>query len=222
MLRTVDREPAEVRTDVSRHPRRFWGTGLFGLGWGLAAILTAVSVYMASSAPGAGPIGPSSRTVLLILAVNLLLILLLSASAGRRVLILVFEQGKDAGARLHLRFVTLFALVAVVPAIIVAMVFGALVTRAVDNWFSQRVQTVVENSASVSRSYVDEQSRFIQNHVTLMSGDLNRVASGLTESPVTFDTTHYKNGLNGDFLPNSEVGSSEGLITSLRCSSFTT
>jgi two-component system nitrogen regulation sensor histidine kinase NtrY len=186
MLRTVDREPAEVRTDVSRHPRRFWGTGLFGLGWGLAAILTAVSVYMASSAPGAGPIGPSSRTVLLILAVNLLLILLLSASAGRRVLILVFEQGKDAGARLHLRFVTLFALVAVVPAIIVAMVFGALVTRAVDNWFSQRVQAVVENSAKVANSYVEDQKAFLGRHMATMASDVNDAAPTLKAAPIRF------------------------------------
>jgi len=39
-------------------------------------------------------------------------------------------------------------------------------TAASDNWFSQRVQTVVENSATVARSYVEEQSRYIQDHVT--------------------------------------------------------
>src|SRR5205823_5562480 len=100
-----------------------------------------------SSAPGSGAIGPVNRSVLILLGLNLALILLLFASAGRRLLSLVFERARDAGARLHLRFVLLFAAVAVAPAIIVALVYGALVTRAVDNWFSHRVQAVVENSA---------------------------------------------------------------------------
>jgi two-component system nitrogen regulation sensor histidine kinase NtrY len=186
MSASLDREPAEGRTGVSSPPRRFWGSGLFGLGWGVAAVLTAISVYMASSAPGAGPLGPSSRTVLLILGINLALILFLCASAGRRVLRLVFERSRDAGARLHLRFVTLFALVAVVPAIIVAMVFGALVTRAVDNWFSQRVQAVVENSAKVANSYVEDQKAYLGRHMATMAGDVNDAAPTLKAAPIRF------------------------------------
>ncbi len=47
-------------------------------------------------------------------------------------------RGGDAGARLHRRFVGLFALAAVAPAVVVALFFGVLVTRGVENWFSQR------------------------------------------------------------------------------------
>ena len=186
MSSILDREPVEGRTGVSSPPRRFSGSGLFGLGWGVAAVLTAISVYMASSAPGAGPIGPASRTVLLILGVNLALILFLCASAGRRVLRLVFERSRDAGARLHLRFVLLFALVAVVPAIVVAMVFGALVTRTVDNWFGPRVQQVIENSAKVDKSYVEDQKAYIGSHMAEMSGEVNDIAPTLKIAPVRF------------------------------------
>ena len=186
MFRAADRVSPEGRTDLSRPPSRFWGSGLFGLGWGLAAALTAVAVYLASSAPGAGPIGPVSRMVLGILGVNLVLILLLSAAAGRRVLQLVFDRAHDAGARLHLRFVTLFALVAVVPAIVVAMVFGALVTRALDSWFSQRVQSVIDNSVKVDKSYVDDQLAFLQRHMTGLAGDVNDSAPTLRIAPISF------------------------------------
>jgi two-component system nitrogen regulation sensor histidine kinase NtrY len=48
------------------------------------------------------------------------------------------------------------------------------------------VQTVVENSATVARSYVEDQNRYIGDHVTLMGADLNRAAPALQESPVTF------------------------------------
>ncbi|MDB5459710.1 MAG: ntrY [Caulobacteraceae bacterium] len=186
MFRALNRESSEGRTGLSRPPSRFWGSGLFGLGWGVAAALTAIAVYLASSAPGAGPIGPVSRTVLIILGVNLALILLLSAAAGRRVLQLVFDREHDAGARLHLRFVTLFSLVAVVPAIVVAMVFGALVTRALDNWFSQRVQSVIDNSVKVDKSYVEDQQAFLQRHMTAMASDLNDAASTLKAAPIRF------------------------------------
>jgi two-component system nitrogen regulation sensor histidine kinase NtrY len=184
MLRSLDRESSETRTAPAAPPL-FWSGSLFGLGWGIAAALTGLSVYMASSAPGSGPIGPVNRTVLIVLGLNLALILFLFVSAGRRLLGPVLERTRDAGARLHLRFVILFALVAVVPAIIVAMVYGALVTRAVDNWFSHRVQTVVENSGKVAKSYVEDQQNYLIRHMTLMASELN---SELNDAASTFKT----------------------------------
>ena len=182
MLLASSRESVESRTA----PSRFWGGGLFGAGWAIAAVLTAVSVYMASSAPGAGPIGSVNRSVLILLGLNLALILFLSASTLRRLLSLVFQRARDAGARLHLRFVTLFAVVAVVPAIIVAVVFGDLVTRAVDNWFNQRMHAVVESSAKVAKAYYDDQQLYLANHMELMAGDLNDAAQTLRASPIRF------------------------------------
>ncbi len=180
------RESIDGRTGSARPPSRFWGSRLFGLGWWVAAALTALSVYLASSAPGVGQIGPVSRTVLIILSINLALILLLAASAARRVLQLMFERGSNAGARLHLRFVTLFSLVAVVPAIVVAMVFGALVTRALDSWFSERVQSVIDNSVKIDKSYYDDQLAFLQRHMTAMAGDVNDAAPTLKAAPIRF------------------------------------
>jgi two-component system nitrogen regulation sensor histidine kinase NtrY len=182
MLRALPtREPAEGRTASP-----LWGPGLFGIGWGLAAALTGLAVYMTSSAPTAGAVGPVNGSVLILLGLNLALILFLCASASRRLLSLVFERARDAGARLHLRFATLFALVAVVPAIIVAMVFGALVTRAVDNWFSPRVLAVVENSAKVANSYIEDQKAYLGSHMQTMAGDLNDQAKTLTAAPIRF------------------------------------
>jgi two-component system nitrogen regulation sensor histidine kinase NtrY len=108
---------------------------------------------------------------------------------GLRLLALRSAQANDAGARLHMRFVALFAIAAVAPAVVVALFYGVLVTRGVDNWFSQRVQTLVGNSATVARSYVDEQQRYIGDHVTLMAHDLNGAAPALQSSPVAF--SHY-------------------------------
>ena len=93
----------------------------------------------------------------------------MGALIGWRLLRLVLAQAGDAGARLHLRFVTLFAIAAVAPAVIIALFFGVLVTRGVESWFSARVQTVVENSATVARSYIAEQQDYISRHISVMA-----------------------------------------------------
>jgi len=157
-----------------------------GGGYALAAVLTAIAILMAASPPETGPLGPASHLILTLLGLNLVLITGLAALTVLRLRTLLRARSRDAGARLHLRFVTLFALAAVAPAVVVAFFYGVLVNRGVENWFSQRVQTVVENSATVARSYVDDQTTYIQQHVTLMAKDLNQAAPALGSSPITF------------------------------------
>ena len=173
-------------SSVQRIWRVLQGRLLLGTGYGLAVALTALSIILAASPPASGPIGPASRLILTVLSFNLVLILALAAVATLQLAGLVHARGSDAGARLHLRFVTLFAMAAVVPAVVVALFMGVLVNQGVDRWLGGRVQTVVENSATVFRSYVDDQKRYIGDHVTVMGADLNREASLLRTSPITF------------------------------------
>ncbi|WP_091739556.1 sensor histidine kinase NtrY-like [Phenylobacterium immobile] len=172
--------------------QRLWriaqSRAVLGCGYGLAAILTGAAILLAAAPPEKGPLGPASAQILAVLTFNLVLILGLSALVGLQLLRLVHDRA-DAAARLHLRFVTMFALAAVAPAVVVALFYGVLVNRGIDNWFSERVQTVVENSATVARSYVEDQTRYIQEHVTIMGADLNREAAHLQESPIGFN--HY-------------------------------
>jgi two-component system nitrogen regulation sensor histidine kinase NtrY len=166
--------------------RRLTSPLTLGVGYTLAALLTAVVVWMASTAPVTGQGGPRTQAILLVLGFNFLIIAGLYVAIGSRVLRLFIAQRRDAGARLHLRFVMLFAGAAVAPAVIVALVFGVLVTQGVDSWFSKRVATVVENSAIVAKSYFHSQVSSIRDDIQLMSSDLNRAALGLKQSPVEF------------------------------------
>jgi two-component system nitrogen regulation sensor histidine kinase NtrY len=162
---------------------------VLGVGYGLAAALTGVAILLAASPPETGPLGPASQPILAVLSLNLVLILAITTVMALRFAVLLKARESDAGARLHLRFVTMFAMAAAAPAVVVALFYGVLVSRGVDNWLGQRVQTVVENSATVARSYVEDQKRYIGDHVSLMGADLNRAAPGLQESPVAF--SHY-------------------------------
>ena len=191
----------EFEGPPTRFSRAWWRELLrsrFTLGgaYGLAFALTATAVGLASSPPTTGPIGPATTVILAVLGFNLALILCVAGIVGWRLLDLVDARASDAGARLHLRFVGLFSVAAVAPAVIVALFFGVLVNRGVDAWFSQRVRTVVENSATVARSYVAEQITYISQHVGPMAGTLNEAAPTLADSPVAFG--HFLRSLADD------------------------
>ncbi|MET0336967.1 MAG: PAS domain-containing sensor histidine kinase [Caulobacter sp.] len=175
--------PPDFRRGLRRLSRSRY---LLGGGYALAASLTVTGVLLASSPPTSGPVDPAINLILVVLGLNLILILGLAAFVGWRVLHLIGMRANDAGARLHLRFVALFSAAAVAPAVIVALFFGVLVNRGVEDWFSRRVQTVVENSATVARSYVEEQKTYISDHVMLMAASLNNAAPAITHSPVAF------------------------------------
>ena len=174
--------PATARAPPRRGPAYY---GLVG-GFVVAAAVTAVSVALTTTAPGARSLATASQTLVLVLGLNLVLILGLAAAVGWRLIRLFSPGGGDAGAKLHRRFVGLFAVAAVAPALVVAIFFGVLVTRGVEEWFSQRVRTVVENSATVARSYVEEQKSYIGNHMALMAQRVNSAAPAIGQSPVAF------------------------------------
>ncbi|HTK34985.1 MAG TPA: PAS domain-containing sensor histidine kinase [Caulobacteraceae bacterium] len=186
---------ASAATALPRNPdgpaaleRRRRGVGYYApiAGLVLAAAVTAVSIALATAAPVAGSPTRSSQILLVVLGLNLLLILGLAATVGWRILQLFSPGMGDAGVRLHRRFVGLFAVAAVAPAVVVALFFGVLVTRGVEEWFSQRVHTVVENAATVAKSYVDEQTSYIQSQVGPMAADLNRAAPAFQDSRIIY------------------------------------
>ncbi|MGV9007055.1 MAG: ATP-binding protein [Brevundimonas sp.] len=159
---------------------------LFAAAYALAFLITAAAIWLVAVAPGAtgvdgagGARAVAGHAVLFILSGNLLLIAGLALVVGRRVQLVVRNRG-DAGARLHLRFVTLFSLVAVVPAILIALVFGVLVNRGVDQWFSSNVQAAVENGAVIGRAYIQDVS-------TEMDTDLVTIADQLQGARSFYD-----------------------------------
>jgi len=160
---------------------------VLGVGYGVAASLTGLAILLAASPPAKGPLGPASQLILTVLGFNLILILGLIVAVSLRIVDLLRARSHDAGARLHVRFVRLFALAALVPALVVFVFSGVLVSQGVEKWFSERVQTVVENSATVFRSYIEEQTRDTADRVTSMAQDLNREAPGLQGQPGGFN-----------------------------------
>ena len=153
--------------------RTAWRRYGFGVAYGITALVTVGAVALTAVGPGARSLEQASRFGVTALSLNLAAIVALAAVGARRVQQLFGDRTPDAGARLHRRFVGLFALAAVAPAVVVALFFGLLITRGVEDWFSVRVRGAVETSAQVARAYVDDQISGIQRRLTPIAQELN-------------------------------------------------
>ncbi|WP_298747282.1 PAS domain-containing sensor histidine kinase [uncultured Brevundimonas sp.] len=159
----------------------------FLIAYTVAFLITVAAIWLVAVAPGASGEGAramASQVVLFILAVNLLLIGGLAVVVGRRVFSLV-RRRTHAAARLHLRFVTLFSLAALVPAVLIALVFGVLVNRGVDQWFSGNVRAAVENGADIGRAYTSDVSSEIDGDLAVIAEQLEGVRP-LFDNPIQF------------------------------------
>lgn len=148
----------------------------------LAALLTASATLLLIA--GEGLAGESTPAVLAMLGLSLALSAIMAGILVVR-LSRVWRAWSSAasGARLHVRFVTMFSLAALAPAIIIAAFLGFTFSQGVERWFSQRVETTIENAAAVGRAYVGIASDDLSGEVLAMAEDLNRAARGLTEDP---------------------------------------
>mgnify|MGYP003575695902 CR=1 FL=1 len=159
----------------------------FLIAYVVAFLITVAAIWLVAVAPGdtgEGARAMASRAVLAALIVNLLLIGGLAVVIGRRVFSL-FQRRSQAGARLHLRFVTLFSLVALAPAILIAVVFGVLVNRGVDQWFSENVKSAVDNGARIGEAYLTDVSEEMDGDLGVIAEQLGGVR-GLFENRIQF------------------------------------
>jgi two-component system, NtrC family, nitrogen regulation sensor histidine kinase NtrY len=128
---------------------------LLAVGYGASLLTTAFIIWLIIATPGTAPIAQTSQYLLILVCLNFLLLLGLLYFVVRRVVQLARSRGADAGARLHLRYVFLFSMAAVLPAIVVASAF-LLINRGVDTWFETRVRTAVENGYQIGVIALDD------------------------------------------------------------------
>src|SRR5690242_7094255 len=171
-------------------PRRSKAAMVFAVGFPLAAILTALALlFMVSgfSVSTEGVAQPASPVLFYLLGASLAIDVVLLGLVVLRIVRVVRAQNQAApGAKLHLRFVALFSLAALTPAIVVALFMGVALSQGLDNWFNQRVGAVVERGAHLGRYMINSVSSSLDEDVRLMATDLNRAAAGLHDDPQTY------------------------------------
>ncbi len=125
-------------------------------GVALLAVISVVTTYMLLT--GLTPYTLDSTGLVTLMVINLTLMLTLAALIGWRLARLwATRRSGRAGAKLHVRLVTWFSIIAVVPAILVAVFATVTLNVGMAAWFSSNVRTALDGSVNISRQYVNEQ-----------------------------------------------------------------
>ncbi len=122
---------------------------------------------------GFTPIEPTPQVVAAFLTVNAALILLLVGLIIREVWQVVQARRRGrAAARLHIQIVSLFSVIAVLPAVLVAIVANVTIDRGFNRLFSGPTRQVIQNSVIIARAYTYEHAQLIRGDILGMANDL--------------------------------------------------
>ncbi len=153
---------------VSRRANLFVWLEVFAV---VALILSVAATYLAFSRD------PDQRDLLPTMQVSLLLMaILIPAMAilvlgGRR---LALRRAAGSTARLHVRLVFFFSMVAAVPTLLVAGFAAFLFQTGVDFWFSDDSRGLMENANELAQSYYDANQRDVQEETITMASDMRK------------------------------------------------
>lgn len=171
MARARKASAADIDTALA-HDRRasFALPGLLLAGGALLCASLTLPILL-----GLTPIEPTSRVLIASAVVNSLFIVGLMFLIGREVMRLFKARNRGrAAARLHVRIVALFSVIAITPAILVAIFASITLNVGLDRWFSLRTQSIVSSSMNVAQAYMLENASYLQGQTISMANDLER------------------------------------------------
>ncbi|PVB62757.1 PAS domain-containing sensor histidine kinase [Labrenzia sp. 011] len=92
-----------------------------------------------------------------------------------------------AAARLHVRVVALFSVVAAVPAVLMAILAAITLDRGLDRWFEDRTRQIIDNALTVAQAYLQEHARVLRGDLIAMTNDIDRAKAVYDFEPSRFD-----------------------------------
>jgi len=169
---SFDTAPAEEARRWS--PRRWLAPFAVAL-----ALLSGLLTFLVLT--GLTRIDPTPEVVRTFYLINAGTILLLVGIIVRELwqLILARRRGR-AAARLHVQIVSLFSIVAVLPAVLVSVVANVTLERGLDRLFSGPTKEVIQNSLNIARAYM-------QDHAQLIRGDILGMANDIAHARPLYD-----------------------------------
>lgn len=172
MIEGVLSPTAEVEPEGVVQDRRasFALPGLLLAGGALVCAILTLFVLV-----GLTPIAPTTEVVVASAILNGIFVVGLMFLIGREVARLVKARRRGrAAARLHIRIVVLFSMVAITPAVLVAIFASITLSAGLDRWFSIRTQSIVRSSTDVAQAYMMENASYLQGQTVSMANDLER------------------------------------------------
>ena len=136
---------------------------------------------------GLTPIVPTNLVVVVVLLINLVLVLAMLGIIAWQVTGLWLAKRKQvAGAQLHTRIVGLFSVIAVVPAILLAVFASISLDQDLDRWFSTRTKSIIQNSIDVATAYLQEHGEVIRADTVGMGKDIDEAVDLVKSQPQGF------------------------------------
>ncbi len=150
------------------------------------AIISGFSTYAALNE--ALPFAHNKNIAFWLLNFDLVLLLSLAMLIAKRMVGLWSGKKRGlAGSHLHVRLVYTFSILAAVPVILMTIFSAFFFHYGVQTWFSQRVQTAIQESQAVAEAYLEEHQQVIKADTLAMANDLNRQVTLLTNNDQAFN-----------------------------------
>ncbi|MEM8580130.1 MAG: PAS domain-containing sensor histidine kinase [Pseudomonadota bacterium] len=124
-----------------------------------------------------GPLDQTTYSTLLRIVIlsDFVYVLIVAALVMQRVARMISaRRARSAGSRLHLRLTGVFALVALVPTVLVAVFAMITVNFGLEGWFSDRVQRVIGASVAAAEAYEAEQRSQLEVDASALATFLDR------------------------------------------------
>lgn len=120
-------------------------------------------------------LGVSTTYITGLLAVNLVVLVILSGMVGIRLFRLWLRiRNGVAGSRLQTRVVALFSLMALIPALLVSVFSAVFFNFGLKAWFDDKVSLALHDSLAVAEAYLAEHKEIIRADAQAMANDLSR------------------------------------------------
>ncbi|MCC7253803.1 PAS domain-containing sensor histidine kinase [Hyphomicrobium sp.] len=162
--------------------RAFW----IGLVVVVLSLVSALATYLILT--GLTPIAPRDDIVLGALLINVILIAaMIGVIAWQGYGMWRAWRAKLAGARLHVRIVLLFSIIAALPTMLLAVAATTTFSRSLDGWFSTRTREIINNSVEVAQAYVVEHGQLLRTDIANMVRDIDSAAD-----QIPADTPEFK------------------------------
>ncbi|MCL9982074.1 MAG: ATP-binding protein [Erythrobacter sp.] len=176
----MDAPQSRILSLTPRQPPRWWRSFIIAsrraniFRW--LEILSAVSLLLAvgvtwltySRATAPDTLLPTMQVSVLLMA-TLVPAMALLVLVGRRV---ALRRAAGSTARLHVRLVFFFSMVAALPTLLVAGFAAFLFQTGVDFWFSDDSRGLMENANALAQNYYDANQRDVQQETLAMASDM--------------------------------------------------
>ena len=115
-----------------------------------------------------------SQSFRAILLADVLYVIIIASLVIKRIAIVVAaRRAKSAGSRLHLRLTGVFAILALIPTILVAIFAMITINFGLEEWFSSRVSNVVKTSHAAAVAYETEHEEGLRSDAITFASALD-------------------------------------------------